>query len=199
MKKLFALLFAAVIMASMFGCSGDDESDTEIGESIASDEETTQAGDYETAQLIGTAQSPDGKYEVKLVGQTDVPAMGIVPPETVDVCDVKSGKVMWQTDGAYVHNVSWSNDGRYLALAVTARVWCTITVIDTETWASWEFALPDGSSLPNYIFLSDDTEWCVWKSDNTVVFTVDNGEGVNVSYSCDMTSKDGKLSGTVTE
>jgi len=117
----------------------------------------------------------------------------------VDVFDTKSGKVMWQTDGSYIQNVAWSEDSRYLALAVTARVWCCITVIDTETWTAWEFALPDGSSLPNYWVLTEDADWCVWNGENNVNFTVDNNDGKNVSYSCDLTVKDGALSGIVKE
>jgi len=205
MKKLFILLFAAVLISSVYGCSSGGETDdpasetSEISENSAESEETSSDSTLEAAPLIGDALSPDGKYEVKLTGRLDVPAMGIVPPETVDVFDTKSGKVMWQTDGSYIHNVSWSEDSRYLALAVTARVWCCITVIDTETWTAWEFALPDGSSLPNYWFLTEDADWCVWNGENNVNFTVDNNDGKNVSYSCDLTVKDGALSGIVKE
>lgn len=154
--------------------------------------------------LEGQAISPNGKYEVRLAGRNDsVISAGLTPPESVQVCDTQTGEVLWECEGLYRHAALWSLDGSYLALARTTQTYCTVTVVETETWTSWDVTLPDGGAIPEYVFSSDEEPWGVWLEENDLLLTVGRGEDANEDsgkvYRCMFAMDHNQLTGSTLE
>ena len=147
---------------------------------LSSAEETQQdtvTPEEQAAPLEGEDLSPDGQYEVRLVGREGgVTSAGLVPSENIQICAAQTGEALWEGDGAYSHAVSWSPESNLLVLARTARTFCTVTVIETGSWASADVTLPGGSAIPEYTFLPEDGPWCEWLDENTFLLTVGRGE-----------------------
>lgn len=157
-----------------------------------------------SASLSGEALSPDGRFMAVERGRSEpVPEEGVYPArvspaDTVQITDAETGEVLWEGEGAYEQSILWSPEGGFAALARTARTWCSVTVIETENWTSWDFVLPDGSPIPEYTFLAED--WGVWQSEGNLNLTIDGSDGVEPRfYTCAVETRDGKLKGTVWE
>jgi hypothetical protein len=113
------------------------------------------------AELAGEHISPDGRFEVQVVGKSDIYVSGVVVPEKLQVVDRENGEIMWEDQGWVTQSALWSPNSHYLALAYGARTWQAIRVIETDTWTAWDFTLPDGSSIPEYTFLPEN--WGAWE------------------------------------
>ena len=127
---------------------------TEQGEAL-SDGERAYLEMLEAAPLAvveGETISPDQRFLVRAVGATDFYVSGVRVPESVQVVDRLTAAVMWETDGMVSQAALWSPEGGYLALARSARTWCSVTVLETENWTAWDFTLPDGKPIPEYTF-----------------------------------------------
>ncbi len=167
-----------------------------------------EADDYEAliaaapvSQVEGEAVSPDGRFEVRAEGAGGSYISGVQPPELLQIVDRETGEVLWQDQGWLSQSVLWSPEGGFLALARSARTYCFITVFETESWTGWEFALPDGSPIPEYTFLPYNEPWGVWQSENSLELTIGRGGewGGQQYYTCGVAVHDGELEGTVCE
>ena len=151
-----------------------------------------------TAQVEGETISPNGRFEVRAEGRGDLCVSGIVTPEKLQVVDRETGEVKWEDQGWVTQSALWSPDSDYFALAYGGRTWQAVRVIETDTWTSWDFALPDGSAIPEYTFLPED--WGAWEDtimdENSFRVTVGYGDGVEPAvYRCFFRMEDGALTG----
>ena len=185
---------AAVIAAAQFWTT--ERTETEPPEREAIYEEIL--ANTPTAQVEGEIISPNGCFEVRTTGRSDLYVSGVVIPEKLQVVDRETGEVMWEDQGWVTQSVLWSPDSHYLALAFGARTWQAIRVIETDTWTFWDFTLPDGSAISEYTFLSED--WGAWEDtivdENSFRVTVGYGDGVEPAvYRCIFRMEDGALTG----
>lgn len=156
-----------------------------------------------SASLSGESLSPDGRFMAVERGRSEpvseegVYPARVSPADTVQITDAETGEVLWEGEGAYEQSILWSPEGGFAALARTARTWCSITVIETENWTSWDFTLPDGSPIPEYTFLPDDEPWGLWRSENSLDLTVGRGgdAGERTFYRCSVWMKGGQVTG----
>ena len=151
-----------------------------------------------TAQVEGETISPNGRFEVRAEGRSDPYVSGVVTPEKLQVVDRETGAVKWEDQGWVTQSALWSPDSHYFALAYGGRTWQAVRVIETDTWTSWDFALPDGSAIPEYTFLPED--WGAWEDtimdENSFRVTVGYGDGVEPAvYRCFFRMEDGALTG----
>ena len=151
-----------------------------------------------TAQVEGETISPNGRFEVRAEGRSDPYVSGVVTPEKLQVVDRETGEVKWEDQGWVTQSALWSPDSHYFALAYGGRTWQAVRVIETDTWTSWDFALPDGSPIPEYTFLPED--WGAWEDtimdENSFRVTVGYGDGVEPAvYRCFFRMEDGALTG----
>ncbi len=167
-------------------------------------EEPEEADGYEAlvaaapvAQVEGEAVSPDGRFEVRAQGASGQYVSGIQPPEFLQIVDRETGEVLWQDMGWPWQSALWSPEGGFLALAYSARTWSAVTVFETENWTSWDFTLPDGSSIPEYMFLPCDGPWGAWQSEGSLDLTIGDGgdRGEQRFYTCALEVREGKLNG----
>lgn len=205
MKKNFILSYAALVavtlgtigLAGILPRAGGDVSRE------TSPQETQQ--DFSTydrllassplAEVEGETVSPNGRYEVRTEGETELYINGYRIPESLQVIDLDSGDVAWADQGWLVQRASWSPDGRYLALDYSARTWTSVYIIETGTWTAWEFVLPDGSPIPEYTFLPPE-DWCEWAEDGSLRLTIGDGEGEEQrDYRCSFQMEEGHLIG----
>ena len=108
------------------------------------------------AELEGEGLSPNGRLLVQTVGESEAYVSGSVIPESLQIVDAETGDILWQDQGWLTQRASWSPEGRFLALAYSGRTQSGLTVVDTGTWADWDFTLPDGTSIPEYVFFPED-------------------------------------------
>ena len=157
-----------------------------------------------SASLSGESLSPDGRFMAVERGQGEpVPSAGVYPAQvfpadTVQITDAQTGEVLWEGEGAYSQSICWSPEGGFAALAVTDRTRCSITIVETENWTSWDFTLPDGSPIPEYTFLPDDEPWCVWREyEGCFDLTLGRGGdgGPKTRYYCVVSSTNGGWTG----
>ena len=151
------------------------------------------------AELEGEGLSPSGQFRVRTVGKSETYVSGYVVPESLQIVDTETGEILWQDQGWLTQWASWSPDGRFLALAYSGRTQSGLTVVDTDTWTDWDFTLPDGSPIPEYVFFPED--WAKWLEDNTLTVTLGRGDGeARGTYRCSLqVQEDGVLSGFVLE
>lgn len=193
---LFVLLAAtaAVISATQFWTA--EQADAAPPEQKTSYEEIL--ANTPTAQVEGETVSPNGRFEVRAEGRSDLYVSGVVTPEALQIVDRENGEVKWEDQGWVTQSALWSPDSHYLALAFGARTWQAIRVIETDTWTSWNFSLPDGSAIPEYTFLPED--WGAWEDtivdENSFRVTVGYGDGVEPAvYRCFLRMEDSTLTG----
>lgn len=197
MRRLLGVL-ALVLLLSACG-------QTETVETKAPEEESdgykALIANTPAAQVEGEAVSPDGRFEVRTQGASGEYVSGIQPPEYLQIIDRETGEVLWQDQGWLWQSVLWSPGGCYAALAYSARTWCGIVILETENWTRWDFALPDGSPIPEYTFLPEDEPWGAWQSDGSLDLTIgrDGDAGEKRFYTCAVELRDGKLKGIVWE
>ena len=151
-----------------------------------------------TAQVEGETISPNGRFEVRAEGRSDPYVSGVVTPEKLQVVDRETGEVKWEDQGWVTQSALWSPDSHYFALAYGGRTWQAVRVIESDTWTSWDFALPDGSAIPEYTFLPED--WGAWEDtimdENSFRVTVGYGDGTEPAvYRCIFRVEDGALTG----
>lgn len=151
------------------------------------------------AQVEGEAQSPNGQFRVETAGRTDQYISGWIVPEFLQVTSTDSGAVLWQDQGWLTQSAAWSPDSRFLALAYSTRTQSGLKVVDTQTWTDWDFTLPDGSPIPEYIFFPED--WARWRGDSSLEVALGRGEGEEAhTYCCSLlTDESGQLTGSVLE
>ncbi len=197
MRKLLGVL-ALVLLLAGCGQTGTTAEPLPV--------ETEEPDEYEAliaatpvAQVEGEAVSPDGRFEMRAVGASGQYISGVQPPEFLQIVDRETGEVLWQDQGWPWQSVLWSPEGGFAALAYSARTWCAVTILETEGWTMWDFALPDGSAIPEYTFLPED--WGVWQSEGSLDLTIGRGgdAGEQRFYTCAVEARDGKLKGIVWE
>lgn len=137
-----------------------------------------------TAPVEGETISPNGRFEVRAEGRSGLCVSGVVPPETLQILDRKTGEVKWEDQGWVTQSVLWSPANNLVALAYGGRTWTAVKIISTAYWTSWEFTLPDGSPIPEYTFLPED--WGEWLDMDTLLLTVGRGgdAGEQHTYRC---------------
>lgn len=153
------------------------------------------------AVVEGETISPNQRFLVRTAGDTGIYVSGVRVPEHVQVVDRFADEVLWEGDGMVSQSALWSPESGYLALARSARTWCSVTVIETENWTEWDFTLPDGSPIPEYTFLPDNQSWGVWQSESTLELTVGRGggDGPQKQYLCILDKERGALAGQTFE
>lgn len=197
MRKLMLGLALILLLA---GCGQTEAVQTpETDTGAETDEYEALVAATPVAQVEGEAVSPDGRFEVRAEGVSGEYVSGVQPPEFLQIIDRETEEVLWQDQGWPWQSALWSPEGGFLALACSARSWCAITVIETENWTSWDFTLPDGSSIPEYTFLPED--WGVWQSEGSLDLTIGRGgdAGEQRFYTCAVEAQDGKLKDMVWE
>ena len=150
------------------------------------------------ADLEGETVSPNGRFEARTEGKSDLYVSGVVTPEKLQVVDRETGEVKWEDRGWLTQSALWSPDSHYFALAYGGRTWQAVRVIETDTWTSWDFVLPDGSAIPEYTFLLED--WGAWEDtivdENSFRVTVGYGDGAEPAvYRCFFRMEGGALTG----
>ncbi len=150
------------------------------------------------AQVEGETLSPRG-MQVVTAGRTDQYVSGWIVPESIQITEVPTGRVLWQMPGQLTQRAAWSPDGRFLALTHSTRTQSGLTVVDTDTWTNWDFTLPDGDSIPEYVFFPED--WAEWRDQDTLTVTLGQGDGEEVqTYRCSLAADEGgQLTGSVLE
>lgn len=144
--------------------------------------------------LEGEALSPDGKYEVRQLDEggdgEPVPSM-----ETVRVVDTAAGDVLWEDSGDYETAALWSPDGRYLALSKRGRAYGRVTVLETETFTSWDIPLPAEVRSAEYALLRA----VEWLDGHTLRFQYQDIQADSTDaalfYRCFLRVEDGGLTG----
>ena len=151
------------------------------------------------AQVEEETLSPNGQFRVETAGRTDQYISGWIVPEFLQVTSTDSGAVPWQDQGWLTQSAAWSPDSRFLALAYSTRTQSGLKVVDTQTWTDWEFTLPDGSPIPEYVFFPED--WARWRGDSSLEVALGRGEGEEAhTYCCSLlTDESGQLTGSVLE
>ena len=151
------------------------------------------------AELEGEGLSPSGQFRVRTVGKSETYVSGYVVPESLQIVETETGEILWQDQGWLTQWASWSPDGRFLALAYSGRTQSGLTVVDTDTWTDWDFTLPDGDSIPEYVFFPED--WAEWRDQDTLTVTLGQGDGEEVqTYRCSLAADEGgQLTGSVLE
>ena len=152
-----------------------------------------------TAALEGEAVSPNGRLEVRTAGRSDLDVSGVAVPEAIQIVDLETGEVKWEDQGWVTQSVLWSPVNNLVALAYGGRTWTAVKVISTAYWTSWDFTLPDGSSIPEYTFLPED--WGEWLDAETLLLTVGRGGdgGEQHTYACALVMDQGRLTGASME
>ena len=173
----------------------------------AAAEAARQAAAYEAlldtapvAQVVGEPVSPNGRFEVRTVGESDLYISGVRIPEALQIVDTETGEVVWEDTGYVSQSALWSPGNNLVAIACGARTWGTVRVVNTAYWTTWEFTLPDGSPIPEYTFLPED--WGRWLDMDTLLVTVGRGgdAGAQHTYRCSLRpDEDGTLTGSVLE
>ena len=115
------------------------------------------------AVVEGETISHNQRFLVRTVGATDSYVSGVRVPEKIQVVNRSTDEVVWEDRGMVSQEALWSPEDGFLALARSARTWCSVTVFETENWTSWEFALPDGNPIPEYTFLPYSEPWGEWQ------------------------------------
>ena len=152
------------------------------------------------AQVEGEPVSPNGRFEVRTVGESDLWISGVRIPEALQIVDTETGEVVWEDTGYVSQSALWSPGNNLVAIACGARTWGTVRVVNTAYWTTWEFTLPDGSPIPEYTFLPED--WGRWLDMDTLLVTVGQGgdAGAQHTYRCSLRpDEDGTLTGSVLE
>ena len=152
------------------------------------------------AELVGEPVSPNGRFEVRTVGESDLWISGVRIPEALQIVDTETGEVVWEDTGYVSQSALWSPGNNLVAIACGARTWGTVRVVNTAYWTTWEFTLPDGSPIPEYTFLPED--WGRWLDMDTLLVTVGQGgdAGAQHTYRCSLRpDEDGTLTGSVLE
>lgn len=127
------------------------------------------------AEVGGEPVSPDGKYRLEAVGESDIYVSGLRPPEALRLVD-EAGNILWEDQGWLEQEVHWSPDSRYAALYTAARTWGAIIVIDMENAKAVEVKLPGGGSFGEYVFL-DEMRWVEVDTDRYALwFLLSDGE-----------------------
>jgi len=207
MRRAAWILAAFLLLA---GCGQAEKPEDVPGIETAREENVSGAGTAEEeddfpiqpAVLEGEGLSPDGRFQAQTVGHSEgVTSAGFYPAESVQITDAETGEVLWEGDGAYEQSILWSPEGGFAALARGVRTWCSVTIIETENWTSWDFTLPDGSPIPEYTFFPDDVPWGVWVSESRLDLTIGRGgdAGEQKYYACAVNVRENKLEGITWE
>ena len=151
------------------------------------------------AVVEGETISPDQRFLVRTAGATDFYASGVRVPEKVQVVDRLTEEVLWETEGMVSQRALWSPEGGYLALARSARTWCSITVLETEHWTAWDFTLPDGNPIPEYTFPAYYEPWGEWRSEHCLDLTFDDGNEGQSRCTCYITTEQEQITGETLE
>lgn len=194
---LFVLLTstAAVISAAQFWT-------VEQAETVPPEQETSYEeilANTPTAQVEGETVSPNGRFEVRAEGRSDLYVSGVVTPEALQIVDRETGEVKWEDRGWVTQSVSWSPANNLVALAYGGRTWTAVKIISMAYWTSWEFTLPDGSPIPEYTFLPE--EWGEWLDMDTLLLTVGRGgdDGEQHTYRCVIRAGEDATTGSTME
>ena len=152
------------------------------------------------AQVEGETLSPNGRFQVRTAGKSEMYVSGYVVPEFLQIVDTETGELLWQDQGALWQSARWSPANNLVAIAYGGRTWTQVKVISTACWISLDFTLPDGSPIPEYEFLPED--WGTWPDMDTLLLTVGRGgdAGEPHTYRCTVRmNQDGTLSGSALE
>ena len=170
--------------------------DASAGEETAYEELLTAAP---VAALEGEGLSPDGRFQVRTVGASDIYVSGLRAPERLQVVDTATGGVLWQDAGYIRQSVLWSPESKYVALAYGGRTWDAVTIVETETWKCWDVTLPDENAIPEYTFLPED--WGKWLDGDSLLLTVGQGGdgGEQRTYYCAVRMENERFTGNAWE
>nr|WP_325178924.1 hypothetical protein [uncultured Oscillibacter sp.] len=204
MEKLLGILTLLLLLAA---CGQTETAKTPEKEILPTEIQVEpkalpESNSIQPAVLEGEPLSPGGQFLAQMAGHREsVTAMGLYPADTIQITDAETGEILWEGDGFYTQSILWSPEGGFAALARSARTWCSITLIETESWTEWAFTLPDGSPIPEYTFLPDGEPWGVWQSENSLGLTIGRGGdwGEQRYYTCGIEMRDGRLKGHVLE
>lgn len=189
------LLLAAGTIFAVSRCPAEEANGLSDGERAY--QELLEAAPL--AAVEGKTISPDQRFLVRAVGATDIYVSGVRVPERVQVVDRATDEVLWETEGMVSQEALWSPEGGFLALARSARTWCSVTVIETGNWSSWDFTLPDGSPIPEYTFPVYYNPWGEWRSEYRLDLTLDDGNEGQSYYTCFISTEQGQVTGETWE
>ena len=197
-RKLFIAVLCCAILA---GCGADDMSTAVVVTQPGEDGEYVQLLERTPiAEVEGEAVSPDGRYKVLTDGAGEDCVSGVRLPDYLRVVNTETNEVLWEDSGYLWQSALWSPDGKYMALAYAGRTWNQILFFETDSWTTWQFALPKGISIPEYTFLPHEN-WGEWVDENTILLTVGEGgdSGEKRYYDCSVCVEGGNLRGSVEE
>lgn len=156
-QQIYGFLALVLITAAAAAAAGrpqaPDQCPTPSGEEAAYVELLSATP---LAELEGETLSPNGRFQVRTLGASDIYVSGVRVPERLRIVDTRTGEVKWEDQGYVWQSVLWSPVNDFVALAYGGRTWQAVTVISTAYWTSWDFTLPDGGPIPEYTFLPED-------------------------------------------
>lgn len=193
---------AGLCCALLIGCSTNDLSEmVAVADDLSREEAYAELLEQTpVVEIEGEILSPDGAYKVVTSGTGEQYVSGVRLPDSLQVVDTEHGTVLWKDTGYLWQSARWSPDGRYLALAYAGRTWNQVLLLETETWTTWQFVLPDGAAIPEYTFLPHE-DWGEWINENTIQLIVGQGGdgGEQRTYQCFVGMSDGQLTGYTQE
>lgn len=72
------------------------------------------------AQVEGETLSPNGQFQVRTAGKSEMYVSGYVVPEFLQIVDTETGELLWQDQGALWQSARWSPANNLVAIAMAA-------------------------------------------------------------------------------
>ena len=90
------------------------------------------------AQVEGETLSPNGRFQVRTAGKSEMYVSGYVVPEFLQIVDTETGELLWQDQGALWQSARWSPANNLVAIAYGGRTWtCLLYTSPPGAIPSW--------------------------------------------------------------
>ena len=147
--------------------------------------------------LIESVPSPDGALTVRLLDGADE---AVPSPETVQVADAATDDILWQREDVEETSALWSPEGGYVALSHRSRACGGVTVVETDSFSTWELPLPADAPSAEYALLSA----VQWLDEDTLRVRCQNTQASSAEseptfYRCYPRMENGQLTGSAAQ